>query len=424
MTVIEDNNQRNLFHNICIVMIWNMTLYSSIIQYKYIQIPYGMLIIGGAILISFTLSYSGKLFSFRDVLTEENICILAFMTHTLLTVLMFSPDINGHVSQWITCMEYLFLQIVISSLIQNSGTNTFHTMLLVIGIILAIIFLRAPVDYIGIGRYSISKEVNPNGLGMGFAAAIWAILYRQQRSKLGLLFTCILAALFLYCILLTGSRKSFVAASMIIALWILFCFIPELKSKGFYLGVSIFIFAFFIVYILSQELLRIYEGSVIQTRMGNIAYEVSEGNRSIMYREGYELLKTNPLFGIGFQGFSFYFGNYSHATLIEIPVSGGIIGASFFFSAYYISLRKQIRILKKAKSNQEYSIEQRRITMILILSVVMLFYTTCIIHPYQFDSSILFGLIYGETAYLEKRVLTKPETVAFKKSRSKYIKYE
>ena len=61
--------------------------------------------------------------------------------------------------------------------------------------------------------------------------------------------------------------------------------------------------------------------------------------------------------------------------------------------------------------------------MILVLWLVMAFYTICIIHPYQFDSGIYFGIIFGETAYLERKIAKNDKPTEIKQNRSKYIRY-
>ena len=138
--------------------------------------------------------------------------------------------------------------------------------------------------------------------------------------------------------------------------------------------------------------------------------------------EGLELLKESPLFGLGFQSFSYHYVSYSHATLIEIPVSGGIIGALLYFSIYYVSLKKTISLFRQTKGIPELVDEHMRVKMDLILWAAMLFYSTCIIHPYQFDSFILFGMIFGDTAYIEGKLISKPDTVGIKRIGSRYIK--
>ena len=422
MTDIDNNNTNDFYRNVCIVMIWCTAVYSSIIQYIFYQISNAMLILGAAVLVFYILASNGKI-DFYEMLTAENRVMLYFMVYMLISGLFFSPDKSGHISQWITCMEYLFVQIVVASILMRSGNDTFHNLLLIESIILAAIFIRHPVDYVGSGRYSISNEVNPNSLGMTFAAGIWAILYRQQKIKSPLILTGAFIALFGYCIILTGSRKSLIGAGLIIMLWLLFCFLPSLKGKGFG-GAITLVFVIIIAIIIGRVFESTYFNSKLAERMGDLFFETSEGKRHDMYLAGYEMWKTNPLFGIGFQGFKHNYGYYSHATLVEVPVSGGIIGALLYFYAYYISITKVIYIFKKTQGSLEFTSEHMRIKMLIILLAVMLFYTICIIHPYQFDSGILFGIIFGETAYIENRLNSKQDALVTKRMESKYIKYE
>lgn len=422
MRTEKNKNYTLSYHSLCIVMIWSISIYSAIIQNLFFEIPYGMLIFGVAILLFYYLTNSNKPFIFREEITEENIQLLWFMAYSLIAGLLFSPEKSSHLSQWITCLEYLFIQIVIASLIQSSGTDTFHTLLVAESIILAVMFIRNPVNYQNSGRYSLSADINPNGLGLGFVAGIWAILYKYQKKKVPLILTGVLVALFGYCIMLTGSRKSLIGAGIIIILWVFFCFIPSLKEQGTKRGVMTFLIMIVLGTIITRGFINMYADATIATRMDNLFYEASEGNRSDMYRDGFELIKRNPIFGIGFKGFQYYFGSYSHATLIEIPVSGGILGAIIYFTAYYISLKKIIYIYRKSKADKKLEPEQTRIKMIIILWVAMAFYTICIIHPYQFDSCILFGIIFGEASYIESKLKADKTETIMKKVGSKYIK--
>lgn len=401
-----------------------MTIYSSTIQNVLFKIPYAMLILGGSILFSYGFAISDKPFTFHDALTKEDILLFYFMVHVFIAGLLFAPDRNGHVSQWVTCLEYLFIQAVIASIIKRSGTNTFHMLLLANAILLAGIFLRNPINYLGTGRYSISEEVNPNGLGLGFVAGIWAALYRQSDKKQPLIITSIFVVLFGYCIFLTGSRKSLIGAGLAVVLWLLFCFFPSLKKKNTWGGLLSFGALLVFVIIIAWIFLDMYANSTIATRMGDLFYEASEGKRSDMYREGYELVKRNPIFGIGFQGFKFYFGKYSHATIVEIPVSGGVIGTILYFGAYLISLRRIICIFKKTKGINSFESEHWKAKMLLVLWIVLVFFTVCIIHPYQFDSSINFGILFGGSAYIERGLDFQNKPYEKKRIGSKYIKYE
>lgn len=410
----------SFFQNICIILIWITALYSAIIQYMLFQVPYGMVIFGIAILATFILANNTHKFNCIEMLTEESIYMGIFMIYMLLSGLLFSPNREDHISQWITCIEYLFIQIVISSIIKNTKTYKFHYLLFVEALIISIIIIVKPANYGG--RYSISSKINPNEIGIALSAGIWAILHINQRKKYSYFIIAISVILFGYSIILTSSRKALIATGLMIILWLLFCFLPDLKNKSIYRSVIAFIFMIVLIVIIGREFVNTYSESAIAGRMDKLLYESTEGKRSNMYRIGYELIMTNPLFGLGFQGFSYFYGTYSHATIIEIPVSGGVVGTILYFIAYFVSIRKAVRILKITKGKEEYYSFHTRIKLVLVLWAVMLFYTTCIIHPYQLESYIMFGIILGDIACIEKGIHSSKNIQKMKNKGSKYIK--
>lgn len=420
-STIESSNSLR-YYKICIVMIWAMFIYSMIIQNILFQIPYGMLILGGAILVSFIMANSDKPFVFREAMTEEDIRMLFFLAYILVVGLAFSPKRNDHISLWMTCLEYLFIQIAISTIIKSSGTDSFHNLLLAVSVMLALVFIRNPVNFHASGRYSISNEVNPNGLGMVFVAGIWAALYRQNKNGQPLILTGVIVGILGYCILLTGSRKSLIGASLTIIFWLLFCFFPSLKGKESWKGIVSFLAMIILAIVIGRFFLSTFATSAASSRMDKLFYEVSEGNRSDLYRDGLTLIKRNPIFGIGFNGFQYYFGSYSHATLVEVPVSGGIIGTFIYLSIHLITLKKLIITYRKTKKEQGLCTEHMSIKMLLILWVVLMLYTTCVIHPYQLESYIYFGIIFGEIAFIENKLNPQQDMMITKTIRSKYIK--
>lgn len=424
MNTIKESTSSTFYRNVCIVMIWLATIYSTVVQYVLFQIPYGMLMFGGIALLFYIFANSDKPYVFRDEMTTEDMRMIWFMVYIFIVGLLFAPSKSTHASQWMTCMEYLILQIMISSIIKKTGTDSIHFLLLIVAIMLSVTLLRNPVNYLDTGRYTIAANVNPNGLGLGLVAGIWAALYRQINKKRSLVLTSIIIALIGYCVLLTGSRKSLIGAGLAILLWLFFCFIPSLKEKDNVYGIASFLIMLILAIIITYGFLKIYANTTIASRMDRLFYEASEGKRSNLYREGYELIKMNPLFGIGFQGFMYYFGGYSHATLVEIPVSGGIVGAALYFSVYILSLKKILYVYRTTKEKADFYKEHNRIKMIFALWIIMAFYTICVIHPYQFDSSIYFGIIFGETAYIQGKLKTQLSKMETKKIRSKYIRYE
>lgn len=150
----------------------------------------------------------------------------------------------------------------------------------------------------------------------------------------------------------------------------------------------------------------IYEKSYISQRMINLITEATSGVRHDMYVTGAELWGKHPFLGIGLQGYAYYYGRYSHSTLVEIPVSGGLLGSFIYFLVYLVSIRKTILLIKITNKIENMKKENIQLRMILILWIMVLFYSTCIIHAYQFESFIVFAIIFSITSIIETKIKT------------------
>lgn len=416
-----------LFH-VCCALIWLMFTYSTIIQYKYTTISNAMLILGALILGCFLLLSNGQELSITSLFSAECGWMLTYMAYMLVFGTIFSSKQDYHLSQWLTAFEYLFIMLVMVNLIGRTGTNTFQALLLFTSIPLGIILLTQPVLYTT-GRYSISEDLNPNYIGMCFSAGIWALLYFQQKSRIPLLALFPTVAFFVYCILQTGSRKALIAAGIELIMWLLFCFYPHIRNDAAWKRVLSLLLCTVLSYYALRLFITEYSTSSIAQRMSNLQAEASEGERSELYQIGWRLFKSNPFFGSGYSGFISIRGEHSHATFIEIPVSGGIFGSLVYFAAYIVSIRNCWQIYVVCRRDASLQTELVEIKMILVLWAVMLFYCTCIIHPHQFLSYLSFGIIFGKTVYLKCVISQKQLTGKQSEMRnrnfngkSKYIK--
>lgn len=406
----------------CIAAIWITVIYSVIIQYAFIEIPKGMLILGALVLATYAFVCFTKTCNMDLIFTDEGLWMIGFMVYLLPVGLLLSLDPSRHVNQWITSMEYLFMMIVIASIIKDSGTISFIRLLFVVAVAMSVIFLEHPVLHTE-GRYSISKDVNPNGLGMTFTAGIWAVLFLQQRKNINILLPTGIMVLLTYSIIKTGSRKALIAAVIIIVLWYTFCYMPRvIKGKSKWKGVIILFSIVFAIFV-GKEFIRMYSESDISARMEGLDNEMSGGLRSAMYKNGLQMFLSNPILGTGFMAYSISYGHYSHATIVEVPVSAGAIGSFIYFAAYYISIKKCIVLNSFFKGKKEYLAEAAETKMLLIMWTAMLFYCTCIIHPYQFDSFIMFGIIFGYSSYLQKKMEQfQPKKTGKQERQCKWIK--
>ena len=427
MNAHERIEYNNLSMHLCIIWIWLAVIYSGVIQDKYFQVPGGMLIFGVGILLTFIASFNKVDLDLQMIFPKEILLLSVYMLYMLPDGVLFSPSIALHMNQWVTSVEYLFVLIVIATIIRCSGTNSFHLLLFIEAIILAVIFLSNPIYFDG-GRYSISTKVNPNGLGMYFSMGIWGALYFNNKRKIPIAGSLGLSAIFLYGIFLTGSRKALISALIIIGLWFVFILLPEIRTTNWLWGFVVIIFVVLIGWYLGRRLLPAYENSIIADRMRNLGNELSEGHRADLYRYGWLLFKKHPIFGVGFQGFKYYYNlyystmYYSHATLVEVPVSGGVIGSCIYILSYVASIYRCVYIFFYYKKDAHHNDELKACKMLLILWVVMLFYTTCIIHPYQLESFIYFGVLFGESLVLYDKTKDTKQVEAVLHNRSKYIK--
>ena len=120
-----------------------------------------------------------------------------------------------------------------------------------------------------------------------------------------------------------------------------------------------------------------------------------------MYVEGFKTFLSNPIFGYGFGGYQDIYGGYSHATVVEIPVSGGVIGTLLyitFFVQMIIGAKRSIKL--KSLTNSDFSED----TMNLILCIIMVALCVCVIHSYLFNSYIAFAIIVSINIISKKEI--------------------
>lgn len=419
--LIKENNQgtelNKILIRICVILIWAIYLYSSIIQYKYYIISNGMLYLGAAILVVYLLLLNGQDISLETLLAKECKWMLFYMLYMLAVGSVVATMRSSHLSQWITSMEYLFILLVIVNIIGWTGTNTFQWLLLAASVWLGVILLRQPILYTT-SRYSISKDLNPNYLGMCFTAGIWAALFFQQKGKISLLLTFPIALFLTYCIIQTGSRKALIAAGLELILWLFFCLFSNIRNNTVWEKVINLIVCAALAVFAVRLFVTEYIDSSIAQRMSNLQSETGNGERLGLYRTGWELFIANPIFGSGYSSFMGFRGEHSHATFIEVPVSGGILGTVLYFASYVASIRRCWQIKRVCQNDDSLRDELAEVRMILVLWAVMIFYCTCIIHPHQFLSYISFGIIFGKTVYLQHAIEQKKKNADLPEMRS------
>lgn len=210
------------------------------------------------------------------------------------------------------------------------------------------------------GRFS-NDSVNFSLLGIKFAfsavslAAACALgflfttyLYHETHKLKCILYDCI----FIFCILATGVRKSFIV--VIIGMIVIFL----LKKPKKVLKNILLIFLIGITtYYLLMRIPLFY--TMIGSRMEGLfelfstgtTTEESATTRVRLMQLGMEYFREKPFFGYGINNFKSVASSqyYTHSNFVEILFSGGIIGFIIFYSRYLLLLFISVRILSENK---------------------------------------------------------------------------
>ncbi len=224
--------------------------------------------------------------------------------------------------------------------------------------------------------------LNPNGLGFLTVYAIGVMLsYFRPTNKFFKNFIILLIVLLFFLLLTaTGSRKSFIAVMVLLAVWFIFIvprhFSISLSKQLFMLLLYSFIFWVSYRFIvpnfgetsLGHRFLRLYQGDV--------GYNLEHvGGRFYMYKLGLELFFKSPIVGVGLNNFAFYHyeGKYSHSDLIEILADNGVIGFILYEAIYIIIFLKLLYLIRSPqyKSNSEIKYKAE-LFLSLVLSILII----------------------------------------------------
>lgn len=241
------------------------------------------------------------------------------------------------------------------------------------------------------------QEVNPNSVGLLQSAAflfqiIWFKKLQGRRNRLSFwkyfgIASIILGLMLvtLLVILISGSRKSMLAAILALAMSLVFSAKGRMANK--IIGILISLGLFALVYYLGQLFL---EDVYIFKRFSTFFDESSNSTRINMIREGFQLLSASPIIGVGLGNYTYAssFGTYSHNTIAEAFATAGLLGASIYFSTYLIIFYKLLKLTKKSNSRQ-FSYDG------IVLFGILIFLSIGVIHFYSILSSLLFTYLIG-----------------------------
>jgi len=263
---------------------------------------------------------------------------------------------------------FLFFLAIINCMRLRNGFKMIRYSTIIAGLVLSYMLFFQGVITSESMRISASEGINENIVAASITISIVLTLYDITLRKKELILYFDIAAIVFMCsaVLLTGTRKSFIAIVLLLVFYMVFVVMP--KNAG---SSKSHIRRFIVAIVGIAAVLYYIKYGIDQTNMGerfrNIGYQ-GDRMRVFYYAQAYRIFREHPLFGTGWGGFAAQIGMYSHSTYGELIANTGIMGCILFFVQYYGMLYKgtrNIRLMEKG------SVE-RSLSMIAILSILMI----------------------------------------------------
>lgn len=180
---------------------------------------------------------------------------------------------------------------------------------------------------------TMGKNNNPNTLGVLMVFGIFATIFQKKAFMKNFILKYLSILIFLYVILLSGSRKSLFAGGGLFVFWVIEYFIESRKEKLtlkklFIVGTIILSIVGIVIYILNVYVgLSGFERLLLLFKEGGTSIRLELMDMAVQY------WKSSPIFGIGLDQFRILntYGYYSHSTYFEILSCTGILGLLLFF---------------------------------------------------------------------------------------------
>lgn len=343
--------------------------------------------------------------SILQCFTIEVVMWILFAVSSLVIGIFIARNPEVLIEEVVTFMEFIILMygiIYISA--YDKSIDFFVEFFILFTAIRALTTLFNGVEY-GSGRISMGLNNNPNELGISLAIGVCCILYKLDFKRLWntvLSFMGIL--LFIYIVVLTGSRKSFISIALIVVYWLIFVAFKEVgraKLKGIIMSALLVIIGYSILNVMLKD-------SLLFLRLFDL-FRSGDNTRTGMYKVAIELFMQSPIFGIGFNNYRILsgYGTYSHSTYAEALSCTGIFGSFLYFYPYGLLLMKY----KKLFFNTEVSnLLLKQFRMMAGIFCVLLFLGIGIIHFYEITSSIAFGMLIA-FSNINKEYINASKTV-------------
>ena len=250
-------------------------------------------------------------------------------------------------------------------------------------------------QYVRSGRYMVitmGQYNNPNSLGLAMVIGIFSVIVVKDYKKL-FFRNMAFIALFLYVIILSGSRKCLISAIILVLLK------EGFTTRG--LCQLIFCLLFFAIGIYIAR--NYFSLTTIFERFSTDNMNSGLNDRTLLYKRAFELWLKSPIIGIAYDQFKVLSGYnmYSHSTFAEILACTGVLGIAIW--AYYIarllfSLRlKHINCKDRSFSTYHYVILNLMFLIELFLGLGQIWF-------YDMPHLLVLIFVFGYSRFIQGNI--------------------
>lgn len=319
---------------------------------------------------------------------------IAFGVYSLISGLLVAKNSAWFTSSMMTYFAFAIACFCIHYILRV--TDSFSWILGCIKIsatLCAIYTLIAGVDYqTEVIVRTMSAENNPHTLGFVMILGIYAVVSDKEKMKRRFWINLVFIMLYLLIILICGSRKSLIAAGILVILWMINMLKTEhgltYKKISNYAGILV------VVIVGAYYVVNYYMTSASFERL--LLLKNSDGaahTRWELYLDAFEFWKTSPIIGIGFGQFQILSrsGVYTHSSYAEILSCTGIVG----FLIFFIPLIRMTKRMIKETRIQKRENNQYEITICLAMMLVEWLLGVGQIYIYDFSHMLILTYLYA-----------------------------
>lgn len=302
--------------------------------------------------------YKLNFFFIIKIINSKIKIILLILIFFPLITLLYSKNPHFGLLKWINLIIGLIPSIILVYYVKEFvNTNTlkifFKVLAVISSLIILITLIKKPFTYSGF--YDITRYEFSHVIFARFIAPITLYTYYNlliSRKLITLIYYTFLSLFMLTSIIYTSHRATTIG--IFITLFFLFYLLNRMKYSS-KLNNIFFILTIIVSFTISMSFNlmgnRNYE--LINYLIKNKTTDASINTRLELYKISFELIKENPVTGIGFGGFNSYYKSdlpiklkYPHNLFLETQVELGIIGSILLITLIYLTLKNTIKYSK------------------------------------------------------------------------------